>query len=345
VLPDPLAIIGMFMLGASAGALVTHIKDRNTVREARNALCQETKDDRDTAVESKSYLGIKALIVGHDPEMTSIFSHLFRERGIEAQKCFSESSALEQLALAKFQALVVDCDEIGFASRKSFPRPNEQVLVIAVATDGNPPGAPAGVSFVIKRPLTPQQVREVLRAAYGRMLRDGQQYFTLTVELPVSIRQASGTLLQGTTLNLSQTGMAVKSPSSLTAGEVITICFAVPNTDIFVSAEGKVIWDDKHGKTGISFQCDSASAQSRYYEWLHDHFFMMQSDVTLSITAQQEQKSHVDQSLVRTIFKGPHLAYLHHRSDRLRRTGPIRNTDKTGSLLGPSPQQRDGRTY
>jgi CheY-like chemotaxis protein len=286
---DPLATIGVFMMGASGGAFVTYIKYRHLLGECRKAL--EFKPPSTlTSAESKSRLGLKALIVGHDPEMLGIFSHAFRERGVELQQCSSESAALEQLSSAKFQALIVDSDEIGANLPMDLPRPNERVLTIAVASDSNNAATTrAGISFTVERPLRAEQVREVLRVAYGRILRDGQQYFRLTAELPVSIRKVSGAVLQGMTLNVSQTGMAVKTESSFTAGESVNLAFAIPNTEIVVSAEGKVIWDDKHGKTGISFQCHSSSAESRYREWLHDHFFMMQGDVPGLHESQQEQ--------------------------------------------------------
>ena len=117
-------------------------------------------------------------------------------------------------------------------------------------------------------------MRDLLRAAYGRMLRDLQAYFRLAVELPVSIRTTSGIVVQCRTLNLSQNGMAVSSHTTLTVGEKINVGFAIPNTSIFVSGDGEVIWDDKHGKTGVRFQCSSGSAQGQFFDWLHDHFIM-----------------------------------------------------------------------
>ena len=55
---------------------------------------------------------------------------------------------------------------------------------------------------------------------------------------------------------------------------MLHLVFAIPHTDVVVSAEGTVIWDDGYGKSGIRFKCSSASAEARYFEWLHDHFFM-----------------------------------------------------------------------
>ena len=288
MLCDPLAVTGIFLIGASAGALVTYARCKPVLNQYRQAT---QADKPSTTAEPKSHSGLKALIVGHDAEMISVFSALFREKGVEACKCFLESAALDQLSSEKFEALVLDFDDVADCANilYNLPRPNERLLVIAVASDGDRKEAAtcAGATFVIERPLAPAQVREVLRVAYGRMLRDGQQYFRLAVELPVSIRNGSGTVRQCTTLNLSQTGMAVTSPSSFIAGEPINLVFAIPNTDISVTAEGKIIWDDKHGKTGISFECVNPSTQSRYYEWLHDHFFMRQIESTSPETSEQ----------------------------------------------------------
>ena len=116
MLSDPLAIVGTFMLGTSVGALVTRIQYSHGLREAQKALEQRPEGNGGMASDSKDYLGMKALIVGRDPEMISICSHLFREKGVEARKCFLESDALDQLSSAKFQAMVLDCDEVDCCS-------------------------------------------------------------------------------------------------------------------------------------------------------------------------------------------------------------------------------------
>jgi hypothetical protein len=115
LLSDPLATIGVFMLGASGGAFVMYLKYRQLFGLHRKAL-QVEPPSTPAPPGSKSHLGLKALIVGHDPELVSIFSHAFRERGIEIQKCFSESTALEQLSSAKFQAAILDSEEMDCAS-------------------------------------------------------------------------------------------------------------------------------------------------------------------------------------------------------------------------------------
>ena len=288
LLSDPLAVTGIFLIGASAGASLTYARCKQVLRDCRRALAV-TSDHEYVSETSDPRFHMKALIVGRDSEMIGIFSYLFREKHIEAQKCSDESSALEQLASEKFAAIVLDFDDVrGCADiLRRMAGPNKQVPVFAVGTDSQLKEAASdlGAATLIARPLVLSEVRELLSAAYGRMLRYEQTYFRISVELPVSIRKGSGELLHCTTLNVSQTGMAVRTPSSFTVGETLTIAFAIPNTDVFVSAEGSVIWDDKHGKAGMTLQCSSASMEARFNEWLHDHFFM-----TISKSATQDAK-------------------------------------------------------
>jgi DNA-binding response OmpR family regulator len=236
---------------------------------------------------------MQALIVGGgDPEVFAIFSHLLRENGIAAHPCSQEATAVIQLSSRKFEAIVFDFDQLPNAAEilSTLPSPNKNAVVIAIAstTTNKEAASRVGASFVVSRPLMPTEVRQVLRTAYGRMLRDGQSYFRFSYELPVSIRRSSGTLVQCSSINLSHSGMAVVAPCAFLVGEEIKIAFAIPNTEIFVSADGKIIWDDKHGKAGIKFDCSSAAIQARYFDWLQDHFFMTR-DVATAESAVPEQ--------------------------------------------------------
>ena len=48
----------------------------------------------------------------------------------------------------------------------------------------------------------------------------------------------------------------------------------VPGAKLVLSADGSVVWDDKHGKAGINFQCASADDQNRFAAWLDHEFYM-----------------------------------------------------------------------
>ena len=104
-------------------------------------------------------------------------------------------------------------------------------------------------------------------------LYDQQNCYRLPVALPVSVRRGSGVLLPCTTINISKSGMAVSGACSLDAGERLKIVFTIPDSDLLVSAEGTVVWDDKHCKAGIRFECTSSFAKERFFDWIRDQFF------------------------------------------------------------------------
>lgn len=291
---DPMTLTATFILGSASGALITHalltdVQQKDALVEFGDALKMPLPAP-DPPADSTAHFAMRALIVASDLEMISILSQVFREKRILAQECISDA-AVEQLSSDKFAALVLDFDHIPRSADllERLPGANQRVLVIAVASDSVSKAIASrlGVSFIIERPLQPESLRNLVASAYGRMLRDNQVYFRLAIELPVSIRRPDGKLLKCTSLNVSQTGMAVNTPAVFAVGERIHIAFAIPNTDIFVSADGKVIWDDKHGKAGISFECTSSSVHGSFREWLHDHFHMNLEAASASDTTRQ----------------------------------------------------------
>jgi DNA-binding response OmpR family regulator len=286
LLLDPLAIAATFVVGSASGALLTHFKQKPG-RDYLRRLLKRARSLSYRPADDIECFAMKALVITHDREIIRVLSTVFREKRISIQEC-SFDSAVALLSADKFAAIVLDFDQISGCVNviEHLPGANKRIVVFAIASDSISKAIASRLeaNCVIERPLQLERMRELLAKSYGRMLRDSQVYFRLAIELAVSIRAANGKLLQCTTLNISQTGMAVNTPESFSVGEGIQLAFAVPNTDIFVSAEGKVIWDDKHGKAGISFECTSSSVHGSFREWLHDHFHMKLETKSLSDT-------------------------------------------------------------
>jgi hypothetical protein len=73
-------------------------------------------------------------------------------------------------------------------------------------------------------------------------------------------------------MNLSSNGVALKVTSPLEPGEEIHLILFLQGADVVVRAIGTVVWDDKHGKTGISFKCASPQHQAELDSWLDVQF-------------------------------------------------------------------------
>lgn len=294
VLSNPLTLTATFILGSASGTLLTYLRQKHVLpgllRVVKTAILA-----RGQSPDSPANFAMKALIIARDPEVISIFAQVFREKRISTEGC-DPDAAVARLSSAKFAAIVLDFDHLPECVDvlRNVPAANKAVVVLGVASDSlsKAIASRVGTNLVVERPLDRERLRHSVTSAYGRMLRDSQVYFRLAIELRVAIRRANGEVLECTTLNISQTGMAVNTPAVFSVGEAIHLAFAIPNTDIFVSAEGKVIWDDKHGKAGISFECSSSSISAPFREWLHDHFHMKLESTSPSESAQQAAYVH-----------------------------------------------------
>lgn len=223
---------------------------------------------------------MRGLIACRRAEVIAIFSTLLREIWIEPEKCDSVAQALHLLSGNRFEALVLDfddlagCAEISRSVRKL--RPNQDICILAIASnDQNKETAlAAGSTFVIDQNLDQRLIRDALRNVRNRMLRSLEAHFRLKIDLPVSIVRASGTILECATINLSQNGMAVSTPVRLESGEKLRLMFILPPGDDITNAEGTVIWEDGNGNAGIQFACANPSAMAKYHGWLHCHLHL-----------------------------------------------------------------------
>jgi DNA-binding response OmpR family regulator len=222
---------------------------------------------------------IRALLVSRDQEMVAVFSDIFRELGIAVQGYADESSAALGLQAGRFEALVLDFDNLSstrniIAGLRESPS-SKNALVFAVAS-GGPSRTEAleqGVNFSLERPFNRARIKEILHTAYGLMLRERRRYFRHPISLPVRLRTITDAELQCTSINISRNGMALQVPSALDLGDSVKVTFALPNSDRTVKGEGTVVWDDKHGKAGLSFQCETLDDQNRLGAWLDNHFY------------------------------------------------------------------------
>jgi DNA-binding response OmpR family regulator len=226
---------------------------------------------------------LKALIVSPDVKTTAAFVQAFQDLKVIAQGCVDQASASERFTQAKFEAVVVDLDNIleciPFVQNLRQGRANRNSVVVAVATNDSAKkrASEHGASFVVERPLIEEHLLAVLRAAYGFMLQDRRRYFRLVTELAVSIRTSSGMEFQCKTINISSEGMALRTPRSMQEGETVGVVFAVSSPGPLMIVEGTVIWDDKHGKAGLHLRFANSQDKDRISEWLDGEFYMQQN--------------------------------------------------------------------
>jgi DNA-binding response OmpR family regulator len=223
---------------------------------------------------------IRVLLVTPDPSLVTDFTNLCRELGIEAQISASINAVPDELAESKYEAVLVDFDTVPETLRimggVRESRGNRNALVFAVASDTTHrhQALRQGANFIFERPIETIEIRRLLHASYDLMARESRRYFRCTAEIPALLTQSEeATDLSCTTINISSSGMALKTPSPLHPGGVVQIALFLPGAGQAVRAGGTVVWDDKHGKTGINFRCNTPGEQNELDAWLNARFY------------------------------------------------------------------------
>ena len=222
---------------------------------------------------------IQALVVTSDPWLVTSFTDASRELGMEVQTSAGIAGVPAELNRSKYEAVLVDFDvvlnpiEIVTAVRQSPSHRNAVIFAVATEASDRRQALANGASLLFERPLDAKEIRRVLHGAYDLMVRECRRYFRCAAEIPVLlIRTRSGEDCRCTTMNVSSSGVALKAPSPLDPGEEIQLILLLQGIDVMVRAIGTVIWDDKHGKTGISFKCASLQHQTELDSWLDAQF-------------------------------------------------------------------------
>ena len=112
----------------------------------------------------------------------------------------------------------------------------------------------------------------MLHAAYGLMTRERRRYFRCVAEITVHVVRDSGEEAACKTINISSNGMAMSTPTSFQTGEKVPGSFVLPGGASQIRARGAVMWDDKHGKAGISLECVTPQMQLELDSWLDASF-------------------------------------------------------------------------
>lgn len=222
---------------------------------------------------------IRALVVTRDTGLTAAFTDISREFGISAQKSKGTGGGVpEELTLSKYEALLIDFETVPqtvpiFTTlRKSPANRNAVVFAVVGSPDSRQRARDQGATFVLERPLEGEGIRRVLQAAYGMMTSERRRYFRCTVEISVQLVRDSGEELACKTINISSNGMAVSGSSPLKTGERLHVALILPASDSQVRARATVVWDDKHGKTGLSMECANLQMQRELDAWLDAQF-------------------------------------------------------------------------
>lgn len=220
---------------------------------------------------------MQALVLTADQWLSSLFGKASMELGINTQVIGDAQLASSEVGRSKYDTVVLDFDTVlhtsGLIGVVRSSRSNKTAMIFALATDREHKRTAArdGANFFLHRPIDIAQIRRGLAAARGFMLTERRSYFRCAVELAVVLARSKTENIQCTTMNISSSGMGITTPTALTPGETLTCTCMLPGGFNF-RAIVRVIWDDRHGKSGLCFDSIESDMGKKLNSWLDSQF-------------------------------------------------------------------------
>ena len=158
---------------------------------------------------------LESLLLSRDPEVIRVLQPALEKLSIDVEVCGGVSSGQEILRTEKFDAVLVDCDDVQGALgvleslRKSASNKNSVTFAILNGATSTQQAFQMGANFVLQKPISAVNANRCLGAAINFMIRERRRYFRHPVELPATITFSEGDKLKATMTNISEGGMAI----------------------------------------------------------------------------------------------------------------------------------------
>jgi DNA-binding response OmpR family regulator len=219
---------------------------------------------------------LESLLLSRDAEVFRVLRPMLEKLSIEVEICQEAKKASEILISDKFDAVIVDCDDLPggvevLEGLRATPS-NQNSVTFAIVNGKKTTTQQAfgmGVNFVLHKPLTALNANRCFNAALNFMLRERRRYFRQVAKMPVKIRLGEREL-QATSTNISEGGIALLVHQALPKNAMPRLQFTLPASRLSMDVETEIAWADLKGSVGLRFLNLPASSEELLEKWLND---------------------------------------------------------------------------
>jgi DNA-binding NarL/FixJ family response regulator len=208
--------------------------------------------------------------------LLSVLRPALEKISVNLEVCRELRAGNDLMAKRKFDAVIVDCDDLqnGVDLLKALRRTQSNSRSVAFAVvNGKTTTQEAftcGANFVMQKPLTPLHASRCFNAALNFMVRERRRYFRHSVDMQLHISLPHNQKITAAATNLSEGGMAIRILSKLPQDSKAQVRFTLPTTNVSLELKCQVAWVDGTGHVGIRFLEVPQSSQYELDKWLTD---------------------------------------------------------------------------
>lgn len=214
----------------------------------------------------------RALLVSNDSTIVDQLIGAMQHFAIAVDVCKDVPTAATLIHTRKFESIIVDLALGGevaqLIERIRFSPSNSNCVTFALPDSEQGADAKVQPNFVIPKPLDEKQVRSVLKAALGLIIRDYRRYFRCPLIVPVLIDVDSKVQIPCQMMNISEGGLAVSTTVSFDPGARVKAEFTLPNEPTVFNIDAEICWCDKKGRAGLHFRLVAPDQLGLLQDWL-----------------------------------------------------------------------------
>jgi DNA-binding response OmpR family regulator len=221
-------------------------------------------------------MNLDSLLISQDATLLSVLRPALEKISVNLEVCAESRSGSDLMTKRKFDAVIIDCDDLqnGVDLLKALRHTQSNARAVAFAVvNGKTTTQQAftsGANFVLQKPLTLLHASRCFNAALNFMVRERRRYFRHRVDMPLRISLPHNQEITATATNLSEGGMSIRVQGKLAKDAEARFGFTLPTTNISLELKGQVAWVDQAGHIGIRFIEVPQTSQYQLDKWLTD---------------------------------------------------------------------------
>jgi DNA-binding response OmpR family regulator len=219
---------------------------------------------------------LESLLLSGDAEVVRVIRPTLEKLSIEVEICQEAKKASEILISEKFDAVIVDCDDLQggmevLEGLRATPS-NKNSVAFALLNGKKTTTHDAfgmGVNFVLQKPISTLNAARCFHAALSFMERERRRYYRQPVKMLVRVVLGEQEI-KATSTNISEGGMALMLHQALPKSATPRLQFTLPETRLALDVETEVAWADIKGHVGLRFLNVPQSSQELLEKWLNE---------------------------------------------------------------------------
>jgi DNA-binding response OmpR family regulator len=219
---------------------------------------------------------LESLLLSQDPELVRVIRPTLEKLSIDVEICHDARAGSDILISDKFDAVIVDCDDLngGLALLQGLRNTpsNKNSVAFAILNGKRTTTQDAfgmGANFVLQKPISNLNASRCFHAALNFMLKERRRYFRQPVKMQVQVILEGKTVTASTT-NVSEGGIALLLREALPKGATPHLKFSLPESSIHIEVEAEVAWADMKGLAGLRFHNMPKPSQAQLEQWLDE---------------------------------------------------------------------------